>query len=132
MFQVLPYPALPQDVQFVEGLGVDAVWLADQAVPPELPIMEAWTTLAALAAQIERVRIGTLVTNITIRNPMLLARQALTVDQVSAGRLQLGIGSGYYAEDHRRVGIDILDGRGRMQRLTEAAEFSAAHCAGSA
>ena len=57
-----------------------------------------------------------------MRNPMLLARQALTVDQVSGGRVDVGIGAGYYKDDHRWLGIDYLDGAGRAQRLTEVAE----------
>jgi alkanesulfonate monooxygenase SsuD/methylene tetrahydromethanopterin reductase-like flavin-dependent oxidoreductase (luciferase family) len=121
-FQALPYADLRKDVQFAERIGLDAAWLADQAVPDRLSILEAWTALAALAADTERIRIGTLVTNAALRNPMLLARQALTVDQVSGGRLDVGIGAGYYADDHRWLGIDYLDAKGRVQRLTEVVE----------
>ena len=121
-FQALPYADLRDDVQFAERIGLDAAWLADQAVPDRLSILEAWTALAALAANTERIRIGTLVTNAALRNPMLLARQALTVDQVSEGRLDVGIGAGYYADDHRWLGIDYLEAKGRVQRLTEVAE----------
>src|SRR5882672_11338790 len=53
---------------------------------------------------------------------MLLAREALTVDQVSGGRVDVGIGAGYYEDDHRWLGIDYLDGTGRVQRLTEVAD----------
>jgi len=121
-FQALPYADLREDAQFAETIGLDAVWLADQAVPDSLSILEAWTALAALAADTTRIRIGTLITNVALRNPMLLAREALTVDQVSGGRLDVGIGAGYYEDDHRWLGIDYLDGRGRVQRLTEVAE----------
>ncbi|MDQ6721446.1 MAG: LLM class flavin-dependent oxidoreductase [Candidatus Dormibacteraeota bacterium] len=121
-FQALTYAELRSDAQFAERIGLDAVWLADQAVPDRLSILEAWTALSALAANTERIRIGTLITNVAMRNPMLLARQALTVDQVSGGRLDVGIGAGYYEDDHRWLGIDYLDGAGRVQRLTEVAE----------
>jgi alkanesulfonate monooxygenase SsuD/methylene tetrahydromethanopterin reductase-like flavin-dependent oxidoreductase (luciferase family) len=121
-FQALSYAELRSDAQFVERIGLDAVWLADQAVPDRLAILEAWTALAALAADTKRVRIGTLITNVAMRNPMLLARQALTVDQISNGRLDVGIGAGYYEDDHRWLGIDYLDAGGRVQRLTEVAE----------
>src|ERR1700694_5945292 len=121
-FQALTYAELRSDAQFAERIGLDAVWLGDQAVPDRLSILEAWTALAALAANTERIRIGTLITNVALRNPMLLARQALTADQVSGGRLDVGIGAGYYKDDHRWLGIDYLDGRGRVQRLTEVAE----------
>lgn len=121
-FQGMPYADLLSDVQFVETIGLDAIWLADQTVPVRLPVLEAWTALAALAAGTTRVRIGTLITNVSLRNSMLLARQALTVDQVSRGRLDIGIGAGYYEDEHRWLGIDYLDGPGRVQRLTEVAE----------
>jgi len=121
-FQALPYAELRSDAQFAEKLGLDAVWLADQAVPDNLSILEAWTALAALAADTQRIRIGTLITNVAMRNPILLARQALTVDQVSGGRLDVGIGAGYYEDDHRWLGIDYLDAPGRAKRLAEVAE----------
>jgi alkanesulfonate monooxygenase SsuD/methylene tetrahydromethanopterin reductase-like flavin-dependent oxidoreductase (luciferase family) len=121
-FQALTYTELRSDAQFAERIGLDAVWLADQAVPDRLAILEAWTALAALATDTKRIRIGTLITNVAMRNPMLLARQALTVDQISNGRLDVGIGAGYYEDDHRWLGIDYLDGVGRVQRLTEVAE----------
>jgi alkanesulfonate monooxygenase SsuD/methylene tetrahydromethanopterin reductase-like flavin-dependent oxidoreductase (luciferase family) len=121
-FQALPYQELLGDAHFAERIGLDSVWLADQAVPDSLSILEAWTALAALAADTHRIRIGTLITNVAMRNPMMLARQALTVDQVSRGRVDVGIGAGYYEDDHRWLGIDYLDGVGRVQRLTEVAE----------
>ena len=121
-FQALAYVELRSDAEFAEKIGLDAVWLADQAVPDRLPILEAWTALAALAADTSRIRLGTLITNVAIRNPMMLARQALTVDQISEGRLDVGIGAGYYQDDHRWLGIDYLDAPGRVQRLTEVAE----------
>lgn len=122
-FQAIPYRELSDDVRFLEAIGFDAAWLADQVAPPELPVLEAWTTLAALAADTSRIRIGTLVTNVAIRNPILLARQANTVDAISGGRLELGIGAGYYEGDHRWLGVDFLDGKGRVQRLVETAEI---------
>jgi alkanesulfonate monooxygenase SsuD/methylene tetrahydromethanopterin reductase-like flavin-dependent oxidoreductase (luciferase family) len=121
-FQALPYAELRSDVRFVESLGFDAAWLADQAVPDRLSILEAWTALGGLAADTSRIRIGTLITNAAIRNAMLLARQALTVDQISGGRVEVGVGAGYYEADHRWLGIDYLDAKGRVQRLTEVVE----------
>ncbi|MHB8613230.1 MAG: LLM class flavin-dependent oxidoreductase [Candidatus Dormibacteraceae bacterium] len=121
-FQALRYTELLDDVLFAERIGLESAWLADQAVPEELSILEAWTALAALAGGTQRIRIGTLVTNVAMRNAMMLARQALTVDHVSNGRLDVGIGAGYYEDDHRWLGIDYLDTKGRAQRLTEVAE----------
>ncbi len=121
-FQAIPYVELRGDVRFAESLGLTTAWLADQAVPDQLPVLEAWTALAALAADTERIRVGTLITNAAIRNPMLLAREALTVDAISNGRVDVGLGAGYYEQDHRWLGIDHLDAKGRMARLTEVAE----------
>ena len=124
--QLVPYPELLDDFRFAESLGLEIGWIADHFAIPrieDLPILEAWTTLAALAADTERIRLGTLVTNVATRNPGLLAKQALTVDQISNGRLDVGVGAGYYPEEHEFVGVDFLDGPGRSERLREAVEI---------
>ena len=124
LVQTVPFPKLLDDFLYAETIGLDGAWLADQFVisprAPDLMILEAWTTLAALAARTSTIRIGTLVTNAAMRNPAWLAKQALTVDHISEGRLDLGIGAGYYPEEHAYMGIDWLDGRGRTRRLAEA------------
>ena len=122
-FQAVPFDVLVDDVRYIEQLGLDAIWLADQAVPAGLSILEAWTALAGLAAATERIRLGTNVTNVAMRHPMMLARQALTVDQISRGRLEVGLGSGYYEPEQTAMGIDFLDGKGRVQRLIEVTEI---------
>ncbi|MBV8301222.1 MAG: LLM class flavin-dependent oxidoreductase [Candidatus Dormibacteraeota bacterium] len=122
-FQALPFPRLLDDVRFVEALGLDAVWLGDQTYPETEPILEAWTSLAALACGTERIRIGSSVTNVAMRNPMILARQVLTVDQISNGRLDVGLGAGWYDVEHTSIGVDFPDGKGRLGRLTEVAEI---------
>jgi alkanesulfonate monooxygenase SsuD/methylene tetrahydromethanopterin reductase-like flavin-dependent oxidoreductase (luciferase family) len=90
-FQALSFPALLDDVRFVETIGLDAVWLGDQTYTETQPLLEAWTSPAALACGTERIRIGCGVTNVAMRNPMILARQAITVDQLSKGRLDVGL-----------------------------------------
>ncbi|TMD03629.1 MAG: LLM class flavin-dependent oxidoreductase [Chloroflexi bacterium] len=120
------YPALRDDFLFVESLGLERAWVADQyALPfaPDMPILEAWTALAALAVDTKRIRLGTMVTNVSTRNPAMLAKQVLTVDQISSGRVELAVGSGFYPEEHAYIGVEFPDLRGRSARLAEAVEI---------
>jgi alkanesulfonate monooxygenase SsuD/methylene tetrahydromethanopterin reductase-like flavin-dependent oxidoreductase (luciferase family) len=126
VLQVMPYPAVRDAFQFVESIGFDAAWIADQAGLPSRPsttFLEAWTTLAALAGDTERIRIGPLVTNVATRNPVMLGKAVLTVDQVSSGRINLGLGAGYFSVEHGWLGIDFPDGPARSRRLAEAVEI---------
>ena len=87
--------------RYIEELGFDCAWVVDEFVylnQPSAPFLEAWTLLAGLATQTTRIRIGTMVTAIPFRNPAFLARQALTVDHLSHGRLELGLGSDWSGE----------------------------------
>ena len=84
---------------------------------------EAWTLLAAIAARPTGSGSGVLVTSNTFRNPSLLAKQAVTVDHVSGGRLILGLGAGWHADEHRRYGIDLPPPAERVDRLEEAIQI---------
>jgi F420-dependent oxidoreductase-like protein len=81
---------------------------------------EGWSALAALAAITSRLRVGVLVTGVTYRNPALLAKMAVTVDHISDGRLELGIGAAWHEPEHHMYGWDYPSDREREDRLEEA------------
>jgi F420-dependent oxidoreductase-like protein len=88
----------------------------------DTPWNESWTTLAALAAAVPRLRIGPLVCGNTYRHPAVLAKMAATVDQISGGRVVLGLGAGWQENEHRAYGIEFSTVRGRLERLEEACQ----------
>lgn len=108
-----------------EDSGFDSLWVMDHFVqigqmgPPEQPMLEAYTTLAALAARTRRAKLGTLVTGVTYRNPALLAKVVTTLDVVSAGRAVLGIGAAWFEGEHCAYGFEFPSVRERMERLEE-------------
>lgn len=107
-----------------EESGWDGIWIADHLMPlaegTRAPVHEAWTMLAGLAAAVPRVRLGPLVTGNTYRNPALLAKMAATVDQISGGRVVLGLGAGWQENEHRAFGFEFRDFGWRFDRLDEA------------
>ncbi len=113
----------------IENLGFDSVWLADHFVNymnPSAPWFESWTLLSALASHTSRIRIGTLVTSAPLRNPAVLARQAMTLDHISGGRLNLGLGAGASgAEDpvYAMTGIEDWAPPERVGRFREQIEI---------
>jgi alkanesulfonate monooxygenase SsuD/methylene tetrahydromethanopterin reductase-like flavin-dependent oxidoreductase (luciferase family) len=109
ILQNLPYLTLVDWWQQVEVLGFDSLWVADHFVEPRRPKdiwFDGWTLLAAMATHTSGIRIGTLVTSITLRNPAVVAKEAMTIDHISGGRLQLGIGAGRTPLDHSMTGTE--------------------------
>jgi F420-dependent oxidoreductase-like protein len=122
----LTWDELRARVRRAEELGFDGAWVFDHFTAlygdPFGPCLEGWTLLAGLAAVTERIRLGTLVTGITYRHPSLLAAEAITVDQLSHGRLELAVGAAWHAAEHRRLGWDFPPARERVERLDEVIE----------
>jgi alkanesulfonate monooxygenase SsuD/methylene tetrahydromethanopterin reductase-like flavin-dependent oxidoreductase (luciferase family) len=124
--QNLPWPALVERWQHFERLGFESAWDCDhfnQPSRPAGPFYEGWTMLAALAARTERIRVGVLVSSNTFRHPALLAHEAMTVDHVSNGRLELGIGAGWFVPEHEHFGIPFPPPGERVGRFHEAVQI---------
>ncbi len=131
-FAFWPAPGQPWSevldlARHVEATGWDGIYYADHfmpdaAEPADGPWAEAWSTLAALAASVPRLRIGPLVTGNTYRHPAVLAKMAATIDHVSGGRLVLGLGAGWQENEHRAYGIPFYTTGERLARLDEACQ----------
>jgi F420-dependent oxidoreductase-like protein len=110
-----------------ENPAFDHAWLFDHYAPIHSdvngPCLEGWTTLAALAAETQRIRIGLMVTGNTYRHPAVLASIAATVDIVSNGRLDLGIGAGWNEYEHDSMGIPLYAPGERIRRLDESCQI---------
>jgi probable F420-dependent oxidoreductase len=114
-----------------EALGFDSVWVSDHfflslarygGADEPSGSAEPLTTLAALAAVTQRVRLGTLVLAAGFRHPAVLAKSAATIDLLSGGRLDLGLGAGWYEDEYRAFGYDFGSAGDRFEILTETIE----------
>ncbi len=129
------FPGVPSDRLFdrvvenaraAEKAGFDLFTVMDhfyqiRGVGPETdPMLEAYTTLGALAASTSRIKLGTMVTGVTYRNPALLAKEVTTLDVISKGRAILGIGAAWNEDEHKGYGFEFPPIRDRMDRLEEA------------
>jgi F420-dependent oxidoreductase-like protein len=120
------YETMTRVGQEAEALGFDSIWLFDHfhTVPTatQEPTFECWMSTAALARDTKRVRIGQLVTCNNYRNPALLAKMASTVDVLSHGRLDFGIGAGWKGDEYHAYGYDFPDAPTRLRQLREAVQ----------
>lgn len=113
--------------QACEDYGLEGLFRSDHysTVQSETPrgSLDAWATLAGLAARTTRLRLGTLVSPVTFRHPSMLAKTVATVDHISTGRVELGIGAGWNEGEHSGYGFDFPPGDVRMAMLEEQIEI---------
>jgi F420-dependent oxidoreductase-like protein len=127
---VFEYAVLERFWSDADELGYHSVWNYDHfyglylaGQPLELPTLEAWTTLAAMAKVTERARVGCMVTGVTYRHPAVLANMAVSVDHISGGRLEFGIGAAWHEPEHLTYGIEFPSAGTRIAMLDEACEI---------
>jgi F420-dependent oxidoreductase-like protein len=132
------YPDVPDDALFervasiattAEAAGFDTVMVMDHFYqlpllgPPEHAMLEGYTLLSALAARTATVKLGTLVTGVTYRNPAVLAKIVTSLDVISGGRAFLGIGAAWFDVEHEALGVDFPPVKERFERLEEALQI---------
>jgi F420-dependent oxidoreductase-like protein len=109
-------------VDTVEKIGFYGLYRSDHftnAKPPDKDSLELWTSLTYLATITKRIRFGSLVSPISFRNPVFTARMAAAVDDLSAGRLKLGLGAGWQEREHQNYGFNLLSFKERFLRFEE-------------
>jgi F420-dependent oxidoreductase-like protein len=118
------YAEIRQVARCAEEVGFEAFFRSDHystfGAGPELPTTDAWTTLAALARDTRQIRLGTLVSPVTFRHPAQLAKVVTTVDEISEGRVEVGLGAGWLEVEHRRHGIPMPPVATRFDMLEDA------------
>lgn len=125
--QYTDFPAYLELWQTIEELGLDWASVFDHFMPiqgdPTGPCFEGYTLLAAMAAHTTKLRLGIMVTGVTYRHPALLANMAATIDHISGGRMELGIGGAWYELEHNQYGIPFPRAGQRLAMMGEAAQI---------
>ncbi|HJS28097.1 MAG TPA: LLM class flavin-dependent oxidoreductase [Anaerolineales bacterium] len=118
----LTWPRWKRFVDEFEPMGFDGVFASDHFTwpnPPDLNSLELFVALAYLADHSQRIHFGSLVSPFSFRDPVFLARQAVAIDELSQGRMILGVGAGWQEREHNKFGYDLGDMKTRMDRLEE-------------
>jgi len=121
----LTWPRWQKIAAAVEDLGFAGLYRSDHftnAQPPDKDSLELWVSLTWLASHTQRIQFGPLVSPLSFRHPALTARMAAAVDDLSGGRLTLGLGAGWQEREHTLFGFDLLDLRSRFNRFEEGLE----------
>ena len=108
-----------------ETHGLEALFRSDHYLSqtdPDRAATDAWTVIGALAARTSKLRLGTLVSPVTFRHPAVVAKAAATADQISDGRIEVGMGAGWMAEEHQRFGFDFPETKARVRTLAQHVE----------
>jgi F420-dependent oxidoreductase-like protein len=111
--------------RLAEEHGLEGLFRSDHytaIIRPDADALDAWATLAGLAAVTDRIRLGTMVSPATFRHPSVLARTAVTVDHISCGRVEVGMGSGWYEREHHAHGFPFGSGKERFELFAEQVE----------
>ncbi len=122
----LNWPRWKRLVKAVEDLGFAGLYRSDHYTnsrPPDKDSLELWVSLTWLAANTNRIHFGPLVTPLSFRDPVITARMAVAVDDLSGGRLTLGVGAGWQEREHTNYGWQLLDVPGRLNRLEEGLQI---------
>lgn len=121
----LTWPRWQEIAARVEDLGFAGLYRSDHftnASPPDMDSLELWTSLTWLASHTKRIEFGPLVSPVSYRHPALTARMAAAVDDLSGGRLTLGLGAGWQEREHHLFGFDLLPRKERFDRFEEGLE----------
>lgn len=122
----LNWPRWQAMAQAVEALGFVGLYRSDHytnANPPDMDSLEMWVSLTWLASHTRRIEFGPLVAPVSFRQPTMIARTAAAIDDLSGGRMILGLGAGWQQREHHNYSWNLLDVKGRMDRLEEGLEI---------
>jgi F420-dependent oxidoreductase-like protein len=122
----MSYQALLERAALLEKLGYHSLWLVDHMwtrAMPDLDHLESMATLSALAARTEKLRLGVMVLCHSFRNPALLAKSLCTIDHISNGRIEVGMGAGWMEEEYRAYGYEFPPIAVRLKQLEETLQI---------
>jgi len=122
----LTFPLIKERALAAEELGFHSIWFTDHMWVrglPQVDFLESWTLMSAMAAATSRIRIGSLVICNSFRNPAFLAKMAASLDNISNGRLELGLGAGWMEEEYKGYGYPFPSGGIRANQLKEGVEI---------
>lgn len=122
----LPFPAITERALACEEVGFHSIWVTDHMWVggiPQVDFLEGWTLMSALAAATSKIRIGSLVICNSFRNPAFLAKMAASLDNISQGRLELGLGAGWMRAEYLGYGYEFPSGGTRANQLREGVEI---------